>query len=202
MTQDKKAQIKEAIRQLHQGKSPEEVKEKYRTVLETADPLEIAKIEEELVNEGMTKQEIRKLCDVHMAIFKEQLEKQMPKMQPTQPISILMEEHKIMLKLAEDLKTVNKRLQRTTDIRFAPDDIHEVQHIAQDFADSEKHFTREENVLFPDPEKHGITEPPAVMWMDHQDIKEQRKNSTNSWLTSKKQASKPTNNTSKKPHNS
>jgi PAS domain S-box-containing protein len=31
---------------------------------------------------------------------------------------------------------------------------------------------REENVLFPYLEKHGITEPPAVMWMEHNEIRE------------------------------
>ncbi len=175
MTQDKKAQIKEAIKQLHEGASVEQVKEKYRSVLENADPLEIAKIEQELVEEGMKKEQIRKLCDVHMAIFKEQLEKQMPKMTPNQPISILMEEHKVMLKLAEDLNALNRKIQRVSDISYVTEEIHQVEHIVEDFADSEKHFLREENVLFPIMEKHGVTEPPAVMWMEHTDIKEQKK---------------------------
>jgi DUF438 domain-containing protein len=47
---DKKSQIKEAIRQLHAGVSPEEVKEKFRAVFEGTDSLEIAKIEEELAH--------------------------------------------------------------------------------------------------------------------------------------------------------
>ncbi|MFB3888617.1 MAG: DUF438 domain-containing protein [Candidatus Bathyarchaeia archaeon] len=175
MTENKKAQIKEAIRQLHAGVPPEQVKETFRAVLETADPVEIAKIEEELVKEGMEKTQLRKLCDVHMAIFKEQLEKQMPPVAPNQPISILMEEHKIMLKLAEELSALAKRINKITDMRYATEEIHRVQHIAEDFTDSEKHFQREENALFPIIEKHGVTEPPAVMWMEHTDIKEQKK---------------------------
>ena len=92
---DKKAQIKEAIRQLHDGVPPEQVKEKFRAVFEGTDSLEIAKIEEELAKEGLKREDMRKLCDVHMAIFKEQIEKQNPNLKPIQPISILMEEHKI-----------------------------------------------------------------------------------------------------------
>jgi uncharacterized protein len=87
----------------------------------------------------------------------------------------LMEEHKIMLKLAEDLKALNRKIQRVSDMRYATEEIHQMEHIAQDFGDSEKHFLREENILFPMIEKHGITEPPAVMWMEHGDIKEQKK---------------------------
>jgi PAS domain S-box-containing protein len=175
LAEDKKAQIKEAIRQLHAGVPPDQVKEKFRHVLESTDSLEIAKIEEELAKEGMKREEMRKLCDVHMAIFKEQLEKQQPNLQPTQPISILMEEHKIMLKLADQLATAANKMLKVTDMRYVTAEIHEVEHLAEDFTDSEKHYLREENVLFPLIEKHGITEPPAVMWMEHNEIRELKK---------------------------
>ena len=172
MAEDKKALIKEAIRQLHAGVPPEQVKEKFRDVLEGTDSLEIAKIEQELANEGMKREELRRLCDVHMAIFKEQLEKQMPNLQPSQPISILMEEHKIMLKMAEQLISLSNKVMKVNDVRYITEEIHQVEHLAEDFTDSEKHYLREENVLFPYLENHGITEPPAVMWMEHNEIRE------------------------------
>jgi PAS domain S-box-containing protein len=175
LAEDKKALIKEAIRQLHAGVPPEQVKEKFRHVLEGTDSLEIAKIEQELANEGMKREEMRKLCDVHMAIFKEQLEKQQPNLQPSQPISILMEEHKIMLKMAEQLMSLANKMLKVSDMRYVTEEIHQVEHLAEDFTDSEKHYLREENVLFPYLEKHGITEPPAVMWMEHNEIRELKK---------------------------
>ncbi len=175
MAEDKKALIKEAIRQLHAGVPPEQVKEKFRHVLEGTDSLEIAKIEQELANEGMKREEMRKLCDVHMAIFKEQLEKQQPNLQPSQPISILMEEHKIMLKMADQLMSIANKVLKVSDMRYVTEEIHQVEHLAEDFTDSEKHYLREENVLFPYLEKHGITEPPAVMWMEHNEIRELKK---------------------------
>jgi DUF438 domain-containing protein len=67
LSEDKKAQIKEAIRQLHSGVPPEQVKEKFRNVLEGTGSLEIAKIEEEPAKEGMLKFETGNLT-------KEQLE--------------------------------------------------------------------------------------------------------------------------------
>jgi DUF438 domain-containing protein len=170
--EDKKAQIKEAIRQLHAGVPPEQVKENFRQVLEGTASLEIAKIEEELAKEGMKREEIRKLCDVHMAIFKEQLKKQQTDLLPSQPISILMEEHKIMLKMAEQLVVLANKVLKVSDMRYVTGEIHEVEHLAEDFTDSEKHYLREENVLFPYLEKHGVTEPPAVMWMEHNEIRE------------------------------
>jgi len=175
LSEDIKAQIKEAIRQLHAGVPPEQVKEKFRSVFEGTDSLEIAKIEEELAKEGMKRDEMRKLCDVHMAIFKEQLEKQMPNMKPSQPVSILMEEHKIMLQLAEKLVSLANKILKVNDLRYVAEEIHQVEHVTEDFTDSEKHYLREENVLFPIVEKHGVTEPPAIMWMEHDQIREQKK---------------------------
>ncbi|MGB9914135.1 MAG: DUF438 domain-containing protein [Candidatus Bathyarchaeales archaeon] len=167
---DKKAQIKEALRQLHAGVPPEQVKERFKQALEGTSSLEIAKIEEELVKEGVKREEMRKLCDVHLAIFKEQIEKQKPDLTPTQPIRTLMEEHRIMLQRAEQLLSIANKMLKISDMRYFADEIHTVTHITEDFTDSEKHYLREENVLFPVIEKHGITEPPAIMWMEHDQI--------------------------------
>lgn len=175
MFEDKKAQIKEALRQLHAGAPPEQVKAKFKQVLESTSSLEIAKIEEELIKEGVKREDLRRLCDVHLAIFKEQLEKQASDLTPTQPIRILMEEHKIMLKQAEQLLTIANKLAKVSDIRYVADEIHTVTHIAEEFVDSEKHYLREENVLFPVIEKHGITEPPTIMWMEHDQIRSHKK---------------------------
>jgi PAS domain S-box-containing protein len=60
-------------------------------------------------------------------------------------------------------------------MRYVEEDIHHVEHLIADFTDAEKHYLREENVLFPMLEKHGITEPPSIMWMEHDQIRAQKK---------------------------
>jgi PAS domain S-box-containing protein len=175
MPEDKKRMLKEIIKQLHAGASPQEVKERFRQVLESVSSLEIAKIEEELIKEGMPREEIQKLCDVHMAVFREQLEKQKLKVPIDHPINILMEEHKIMLQITEKLNATANQIQKMTDKTYVADEIQNLEHIATDLLDSEKHYLREENVLFPTLEKHGITEPPAIMWMEHNQIRERKK---------------------------
>jgi len=175
ISEDKKKMLKEIIRQLHSGASPQETKEKFKHVLEGVTPLEISKIEQELIKEGMPREEIQRLCEVHMAVFREQLEKQKLNISVEHPVNILLEEHKIMLQLAEKLNTLANKIQQVSDINYVENEIHNLEHIAQDFMDSEKHYLREENVLFPILEKHGITEPPAIMWMEHNQIREKKK---------------------------
>jgi len=173
--EDKKTVLKEVIKQLHAGASPQEVKEKFRHVLEGVSPLEIAKIEQELIKEGIPREEIQKLCDVHLAVFREQLEKQKLDIPLEHPISILMEEHKILLQLSERLSTIADKVQQATDVSYVGKDITQITHIAKELLDAEKHYLREENVLFPALEKHGITEPPAIMWTEHNQLRERKK---------------------------
>ena len=171
----KKEMLKEVIRQLHAGASPQEVKERFKQVLEGVSPLEIAKIEQELISEGLPREEIQRLCDVHMAVFREQLERQKFDVPLGHPVNILMEEHKAMLQIAGKLGDVVNKLQQISDVNRVGDEIRLLEHIAEDFRDSEKHYLREENVLFPVLERHGITEPPAIMWTEHNQIREKRK---------------------------
>ena len=96
----KKTRLKELIKALHAGAHPDEMKEKLKEVLEDIGPLEIAKVEQELIEEGMPTEEVRRLCDVHLAVFKESLEKEKVLAPAGHPIHILMEEHKIILQTA------------------------------------------------------------------------------------------------------
>jgi len=175
MIENKKNMLKELIAQLHAGIPPLEVKERFKQVLERASPLEISKIEQKLIEEGMPREEIQRLCDVHLAVFREQLEKQKLDMPVGHPISILMEEHKIMLQLSQKLGTIANKVQQASDISYVSDEIHSLEYVAENFRDSEKHYLREENVLFPVLEKHGITKPPSIMWMEHNQIREKKK---------------------------
>jgi PAS domain S-box-containing protein len=176
ITEEKKKILKEVIKQLHAGASPQEVKEKFKQVLETVSALEIAKIEQELISEGISREEIQRLCDVHLAVFREQLEKQEAEAIPETPINILMEEHKILQQILEKLDTIVDMVQKAENIDSVSEEILQLKHIAADFLDAEKHYLREENVLFPILEKHGIAEPPAIMWMEHNQLREKKKN--------------------------
>jgi len=136
LTEGKKRVLKGLITQLHAGVSPQKVKERFKEFLEGITPLEIAKIEQELINEGAPREEIQRLCDVHLAVFREQLEKQKPETTPENPINILMEEHQILLKLLEKLNTVVNSVRQAEDISYVSENITQLKHIAEDFLDA------------------------------------------------------------------
>jgi len=168
----RKSMIKEVIKALHAGAHPDEVKERFKEALENIGPLEISKVEEELIEEGMPREEVRKLCDVHLAVFRESLEREKALVPIGHPIYILMEEHKIILQTATELKNVAQKIKEAKDFTSVSREMEQLRHIEEHLKDSESHYIREENVLFPYLEKHGVTQPPAIMWMEHDEIRE------------------------------
>jgi len=172
--EDKRRILKEMIGELHEGTPPERVKERFKQFLLSISPIEIAKVEQELIEEGMPRDEIRRLCDVHLEIFAEQLAGQKLVAPPWSPISILMEEHKALLGLLEELAGLAEKA-RSADEARTVEEVAQLRQGVDELMEAEKHYLREENVLFPLLEKHGITEPPAIMWMEHDDLRRRKK---------------------------
>jgi len=172
----KKQAIKDLIKELHAGARPEEVKEKFKEALGGIGAADISRIEGELIEEGMPAEEIRRLCDVHLAVFQDSLEGATKTLaSPVHPIHTLMEEHNILLQFTDKLKNVAEEIKGAKSFVAAGESMKRLNHIAKHFKESEKHYVREENVLFPYLEKHGITHPPAIMWAEHNDIREEKK---------------------------
>ncbi len=165
ISNERKNALRKIVSRLHAGESPEALKEEFKGMLGEITPLEISQVEAELVSEGTTREELMSLCDVHMAMFKESMSKE-PDVPDWHPIHILYEEHRGMLQAAE-------RIWKIARDGAGQDD--ELQSLAGKLADTEVHYQREENVLFSYLEKHGITEPPAIMWMEHDRIRAERK---------------------------
>jgi len=171
----RKKALKEVLKQLHAGIPPGEVKERFRQLLEEVSPLEIAKIEQELIGEGISREEIQRLCDVHLAVFKEQLEKQKVEEELPSPINILLEEHRLLQQITWKLISLTDKVQKAESPEAVSEELAQLRHFVDELLDAEKHYLREENVLFPVLEKHGITEPPAIMWMEHNQLREKKK---------------------------
>ncbi|UCE29186.1 MAG: DUF438 domain-containing protein, partial [Candidatus Bathyarchaeota archaeon] len=89
----RKGLLKKLIRKLHEGAKVEDIKEEFKSVVSDASPTLISQAEEELIKEGMPREEIRKLCDLHIAVFKESLEKGQALTPSGHPVNTLMEEH-------------------------------------------------------------------------------------------------------------
>lgn len=168
--EERKQLLKDLIRRLHAGAKPDRIKEEFAQILKEIGPSEISEIEEELIRDGMGKEEIHRLCDIHLAIFKETLESQPIETQPGHPVHILLKEHEFVRKVIDGISILLSRVEEGKDLNKAI--LGTIEESLKHLKEYEKHKVREENTLFPYLEKHGITGPPAIMWAEHD---EQRK---------------------------
>ena len=98
--------LKEVIRELHAGKSVEEVKEKFADAIEGVSPSEISQMEGKLVKEGLPIEEIQYLCNVHAAVFKGSIEEiHHPEEVPGHPVYTMKKKMKPLKLYRRKLKT-------------------------------------------------------------------------------------------------
>jgi len=172
---EKKESLKSLIRRLHEGADVEKLKKEFKEVIAEAAGTEISQLEEELIKEGVSRDEVHRLCDLHLEVFKESLDKAGVATPPGHPIHILMEEHRAIQELVNERRDLAKGLLEASDPNSVNEKTKRLTYIAEELETGEKHYQREENILFPYLEKHGVTEPPAIMWMEHDKIRELKK---------------------------
>ncbi len=168
-----KETLKQLLRRLHKGEDPERLKGEFREILDQVGPDLIGQVEQELVKEGIPLEEIRRLCDVHLRLLRDAIEKGTVELPLWHPVSTFMHEHRHILEHVEELRSAVRKLKDAGD--FVPEAVEQVREIARFLMETESHYLREENALFPTMEKHGITEPPKVMWAEHQEIRPRKR---------------------------
>ena len=164
--------LKNILTQLHEGKSVDEVKAEFAVLASEISAEEIAEVEQILIDEGMPVEEIHNLCDVHVAVMREALEKtETPDMTPGHPVHTFRAEND-----AAD-RALSKLRKSWTAFKDEPEQA-SLQKVQEDLDESlgfEKHYLRKENLLFPYLESYNFPGPTQVMWQTHDQIRAQWK---------------------------
>jgi hypothetical protein len=163
---ERQEMLKEIIKELHQGKSVDEVKARFEEAVGDVTVAEISAMEHALMEEeGIPVSEVQRLCSVHTAIFKGSIEEihrsSKPEDQPGHPV------HTFKLENREIERLVNFKLELHLDQFRRQDSSGTIIKILEDLGlllDLDKHYSRKENLLFPYLEKYGIFGPTKVMW--------------------------------------
>ena len=159
----RKEAIKSMLRQLHEGKTVEEVQGIFHDAFDGVAASEISAAEQALISEGLPVSEVQRLCDVHAAVFKGSIEE----------IHAPSDVSRIPGHPAHTLKAENAAITAHMDERVRPllSRVAEGKIATQTLLPEiggllaiDLHYSRKENLLFPYLELHGITAPPKVMW--------------------------------------
>lgn len=160
--------LKNVLRQLHEGKSADEVSAEFGALAREATYGEIAEVEQMLIQEGLPVEEIQRLCDVHVAVFREGLdEAPSPENTPGHPVHTFMLENQALLSLLNEMDDTIKHVQAAGDqasVTVLREQLEKLQQV-------DRHYLRKEYLLFPHLEHTGFTAPSKVMWGIHDDIR-------------------------------
>ncbi len=164
--------LKNIIRDLHKGVDRESLKRRFGELIKDVSSAEIAEMEQSLIEEGMSEEEIKRLCDVHVQVFKESLEeKKTPESVPGHPLHTLMAENRALEKLIAEAKDFLGRMESSAGSpQFKETREKLLVHLKKLF-EIEKHYLKKENQLFPLLEAKGVSGPSKVMWAIHDDIR-------------------------------
>ncbi len=164
--------LKDIIKDLHAGGDISELKIRFAELIEEVGPTEIAEMEQALIKEGFPEEEIKRLCDLHVEIFKEGLKQQeTPDTKPGHPVHTFRAENEVLGRYADELLTVVSTLGDPPDKKIFERKAAEINYLLGKLSEIEKHYVRKENQLFPFLEKNGLTGPPKVMWAIHDDVR-------------------------------
>ncbi len=166
---ERKEALKKVIRELHEGKSAEAVKDRFAALLEDVGATEIAEIEQELIEEGLPATEIQRLCDVHVAVFRESLEEETsPESAPGHPVYTFLAENAAAQRILDEIESALETLKTEPNA----ESLQAARELLNELQEYDRHYLRQENVLFPYLEKHGFEGPSKVMWGIHDEIRE------------------------------
>ena len=164
--------MKDIILKLHEGLSAEAAKERFEKEVGNVTSSEIAEIEQGLIDEGLSPEEIKKFCNVHALIFQSALEKAaVQETSPSHPVYLFKLENREIEKVVDSLKKAAEKGKTGA----LPALKKELQNLLLKLRGIEKHYERKEQLLFPFLEKKGFMGPSKVMWGKDNEIRDMLK---------------------------
>ena len=171
-SEEKQAALKEIIKALHAGEDMAVLKQRFSELVKGVQATEIAKMEQALMDEGLPAEEIKRLCDVHVEIFKEALEEQdRPEPPLGHPVHTFMKENRASEKIMSETSMLMGRIGHPPRPEAFKENRGALLALVERLSEIDTHYTRKENQLFPMLEAHHFTGPSQVMWSIHDDIR-------------------------------
>lgn len=130
-------------------------------------PLELSIAEQELLEEGISPEELKKFCTIHLKALEDKIEEIKSSLDKGHPIHTMISEHEEILRFLDELDNLIEPLKRG----ISDEEKKVLQNLSEHLVDAEKHHEREEKVLFPELEKRGITGPTRIMRLEHDELR-------------------------------
>jgi DUF438 domain-containing protein len=145
-TEKRVEKLAEIIRELHAGKDRGEVARKLASLVRETTSEEIVAMEQKLMSQGMTVDEIKGMCDVHSQVLGDLLQEDLrARTTPGHPVHTFHRENEAILEAAKGMRG----LVGETNADNLDSTLPRLRELHEQILEIEKHYARKENVLFP-----------------------------------------------------
>ncbi len=170
---NKKEFIKDILRKLNSGMSFEEAKNELIKTIGNIESKELFEIEQELINEGISPDEIKRFCNVHALLFEGMFENKIGDVDnPSHPINLFKAENR---EIEKRTKIIREAIEKK--------DFEKIKLILNELMNIKLHYDKKEQILFPYLERQGFFGPSKVMWGKDNEIRELLKNAVDKFST-------------------
>lgn len=162
--------LQEIFKGLHEGKTVEETRKAFTELVKIADAGEIAEAEQMLIAKGLPVEEVQNLCDLHVAVMRDELNGQRaPQSVPGHPVYTFAQENQKVLDLLDQIsRVVSNYVEHGDDFTRQ-----ELLMMVERLTLMQRHYLRKENLLFPILERYNFSGPSQVMWGLHDQVRKQ-----------------------------
>ncbi|QQS35033.1 MAG: DUF438 domain-containing protein [Ignavibacteriales bacterium] len=169
--------LKDKIRQIGSEEDSQLVSEELKSLLNEVSYEDVIKVEQELFEEGINRDKMLELCDLHTAALKGLINPEAKTQDtPGHPVHTFKKENQAIRREIEILQSHFNKVNEMSPDKNADEIFLIIRSSFNNLMDIEKHYLRKENLLFPFLEKYGITGPSTVMWGKHDQTREMLKN--------------------------
>jgi uncharacterized protein len=175
VNEDKIKELTTFLAKLNGEGLTEELKEKGLKLVRSISPLELSMAEQSLIEDGMNPSELRHLCEIHMLVLKDELEKLKGNISKRHVLYTMVEEHECLLKFLQEIDEVTKEIVKMDKYDETREEFKKIPKLATNLLNAEPHHKREEEVLFPEVEALGITGPTRIMRLEHEDLRKKKR---------------------------
>lgn len=159
ISKERQDKLKTLIRRLHNGEDQATVEAEFKADFAYVTGAEIAEMEYNLVQEGVSIDEIQNLCDIHASLFQGSVQQMHDNVLTINPLTEFEEENDAFTFVINAAKAFRNQDLKTLSVVKA-----QLSHYLSELKAIEDHYARKENILFPYLEKGGDFVISKVMW--------------------------------------
>lgn len=174
VNEEKIKELTVVLRELNAQGITDELREKGLKLVKSISPVELSMAEQQLIEEGTDPSELRHLCEIHMEVLKDELEKLQSNISKGHVLYTLIEEHELILSFLRELEEVTNTILGLYSFDADRKEFGRVTELITNIIGAEPHHKREEDVLFPELEVMGITGPTRIMRLEHDDLRKKK----------------------------